>query len=137
MKCCICNKSSLLLCMCTGGNVTQLVVGLEVLVCSFFFFFFWLAYFTLLLFHLYLYILSYSCCFFVMFVYLRLIWMDRARAYLALPHQTSHHTFTLNLLDGFHFFFFFLSGWEEERCIFCFKSKNVFHWAVISAYTLK
>ena len=37
MKCCICNKSSLLLCMCTGGNVTQLGAGLEVLVCSFFF----------------------------------------------------------------------------------------------------
>lgn len=110
MKCCVCNKSSLLLCMCTGGNVTQFGAGLEVLVC-------WslqLACFIRLLFHFYLYILSYSCCFFVMFVYLRLIWMDRARAHLALPHQTSHHTFTLNLLDGFCFVF---SVWMRGRMV--------------------
>ena len=41
--------------------------------------------------------------------------MDRARAYLALPHQTSHHIFTLNLLDGFHFFFFFFCLDERKN----------------------
>lgn len=54
-----------------------------------------------------------------MFVYLRLIWMDRARAHLALPHWTSHHTFILNLLDGFHFF---LSGGKTVSLLF--KSKK-------------
>lgn len=106
-------KSSLLLC--TGGNPTVWCgTGSARLRWSFFF---WLACFT----HLYPYFLSYSCCFLVMFVYLRLIWMDRARAHLALPHLTSHHTLILNLLDGFHFF---LSGGEERRCLFCLNQKN-------------
>lgn len=94
MKCCICNKSSLLFCfVCTGGNVTVWcgtgsTLFLPIFLISMF-------YCLICIF----YILPYSCCFFVMFVYLRLIWTDRARAHLALPHQTSHHShivFTLN-----------------------------------------
>lgn len=131
-KCCICNKSSLLFrCMCTGGNVTQFGAGLEVLG---FADLFWLA-----CFHLYLYTLPYSCCFFVMFVYLRLIWTDRARVHLALPHQTLQHKrcFHSELVDGFHFFSALMRRRVSSLWIKKKKSDPRFHWTVIRACTLK
>lgn len=90
-------------------------------------------------FKLYLYTLSYSCCFFVMFVYLRFIWTDRARAHLIITssHFVSHNVvFTLNLLDGFPLFYFFACVDERKygaSSSFKLKRKKKsttrFHWA--------
>lgn len=91
---------------------------------------FWLACFT----HLYPYILSYSCCFFVMFVYLRLIfgWIER--------EPISHYLIELHITLSFWICWmgFTLSVWMRGRTVsLLFKSRNVFHWAVTSAYTFK
>lgn len=138
MKCQICNKSFfffflLLCCLCTGGNVIVWCgTGSTCVYWSV-----WLACFILLLFHLYLFILSYSCCFFVMFVYLRLIWMDRASAHLALPHQnfTSHTCCFHSEFIGRVSLFFCLH--ERKEGASSLEIKNVFHCAFMSAYTIK
>lgn len=80
---------------------------------------FWLACFILLLFHLYLYILSYSCCFFVMFVYLRLIGqIERepiSRYLITLPHHT--HRFHSKFFGTGFFFFFCLDEREVSASL--------------------
>lgn len=74
-------KSSLLLCcMCTGGNITQFGAGLEVLV--------FVDPFLISMF--YSFVSLYSIIFLLLLCYVCVpqvdFWMDRARAYLALPH---------------------------------------------------